>query len=419
MKALWLCNIIIPEFSGVYGIKKNPYGGWITGMLEALSAESDIEITFLFPVRNKAIKRDGTHKKYKFFSFDDDICDKSKLSETRIAFFSDVLDECKPDVIHVWGTEYAWSREMTVACEEKGLLNKLLINIQGLVSIYGRHFCEGIPNEYIARRDNGKRSVSEEQEDFFLRGINEIEVLKKAAYICGRTDWDKACALSVNPDARYFHSREILRPVFYDSAGQWTWDSCRKETVFVSQASYPIKGFHYLIKALYDVKRRHPQLKVYVAGNDVTCLTDESTYAQYIADELNRLEMNDTIEFIGNIGVEEMVSHYREANVFVSASLEENSSNSVCEAMMIGVPVISSFVGGVPTMLSHTVEGLLYPVSEPEMLAMYIMECFEKRDLCERLSKNASSRALEFVSREKAKAELLSIYHTIVGSANE
>lgn len=413
IKALWLCNIIIPAFSDIYGIKKNPYGGWISGMLDALSTESNIEVSFLFPVRDSARKKHGEYDRYKFFSFDDNISDRSKVSKERISFFSDVLEEYEPDVIHVWGTEYAWSLEMTIACKEKGILDKLLINIQGFVSICERHFFEGIPKEYIVKKVEGVKSVWDEQQDFFLRGKNEIKLLKEAVNICGRTDWDKACALSVNPCLNYFHSREIIRPIFYDNAGQWEWDSCRKKSIFVSQVSYPIKGFHYLIRALYYVKRKYPQLSVYVAGNDITLSTDCSSYAQYIVDEINRLQLADTIHFTGNVSAEEMVSYYRDANVFVSASLEENSPNSVCEAMLIGVPVISSFVGGIQTMLSHNVEGLLYPSHEPELLSMYIMECFERRDLCERFSRNASNKAAEFVSRPKAKEELISIYKTI------
>ena len=54
-----------------------------------------------------------------------------------------------------------------------------------------------------------------------------------------------------------------------------------------------------------------------------------------------------------------MSSWLSSSNVFVSASAIENLFNFVGEAMLLGCPVVSFCVGGVPDMLAHGLEGFL------------------------------------------------------------
>ena len=65
----------------------------------------------------------------------------------------------------------------------------------------------------------------------------------------------------------------------------------------------------------------------------------------------------------------------------MSASTIENSPNSVGEAMLLGCPVVSSCVGGVPDMLEHGREGFLYQASVPYMLAWYVKRVFGDDEL--------------------------------------
>ena len=44
MKALWLCPIMLPEFADYFHEKKNPKGGWITGLFSGLKKHIHIDI---------------------------------------------------------------------------------------------------------------------------------------------------------------------------------------------------------------------------------------------------------------------------------------------------------------------------------------------------------------------------------------
>ena len=75
---------------------------------------------------------------------------------------------------------------------------------------------------------------------------------------------------------------------------------------------------------------------------------------------------------------ESMKKQYLKCNVFVSPSGIENSPNSVCEAQMLGVPVVASYVGGTPDMIPDSKCGFLYRFEDIEMLAYYIKKVFRE-----------------------------------------
>ncbi len=75
-----------------------------------------------------------------------------------------------------------------------------------------------------------------------------------------------------------------------------------------------------------------------------------------------------------------MKQQFLDANVYVMPSAIENSPNSLCEAQMLGTPVVASYCGGTPTLLTEGETGYFYRYEEYEMLAQIVMRMFEKGD---------------------------------------
>ena len=67
---------------------------------------------------------------------------------------------------------------------------------------------------------------------------------------------------------QYHKCNETLRECFY--TGSWGYQQCEPYSIFVSQATYPIKGFHFLLEALPSILNVYPQTHVYVSGVDIT-----------------------------------------------------------------------------------------------------------------------------------------------------
>ena len=73
-----------------------------------------------------------------------------------------------------------------------------------------------------------------------------------------------------------------------------------------------------------------------------------------------------------------MKNEYLNANLFICPSSIENSSNSVCEAQLLGVPTLASYVGGIPDLIPNDDCGILYRYDDIEMLAFKVCQIFDK-----------------------------------------
>ena len=97
----------------------------------------------------------------------------------------------------------------------------------------------------------------------------------------------------------------------------------------------------------------------------------------------------------------------------MSASSIENSPNSVGEAMLLGVPTVTSDVGGVKNMLEHNKEGFIYQADAPYMLAYYVCRIFDEAQMVSEFSKNAKKHAQITHNREANLETMLNIYKEI------
>ena len=111
---------------------------------------------------------------------------------------------------------------------------------------------------------------------------------------------------------------------------------------------------------------------------------------------------------------EELAEELKNADIYCHTSHIENSPNSVCEAMLIGMPVIATFVGGTDSMLHHDKEGILYQDGDPYALAAYIVELHDDFAKAKTLGDNARKVALARHDKDIIVKDLLSTYNSIV-----
>lgn len=413
MKVLWLGNIVLPRIAEQEQIEKAVGVSWLIGLSERVGKREDIELCYVFD----APKRITGHTD--FYSYYGISINADKDLKSYIRESEEILKTEKPDIIHIWGTEKPHTYAMVCAAENLGVSNKVVISIQGLVSVYSSHYLAHLPHKVangISIKDIIKGNAYRAQRAFAKTGELEIAALKKVKHIIGRTDWDKACAWSINSEAEYHFNNETLRDEFY--TGKWDYAECEKHSIFFSQANYPIKGLHLMVEALATVKRFYPNVHLYVGGKDYFKIPawKKSTYEKYVLRLIKENGLGNNISFTGFLSAEQMKENYLNSNVFVSASSIENSPNSVGEAMILGVPVIASRVGGVHNLLNHGAEGLLYPADEPYQLAHYIHKIFSDPNTAKCFGENARKHAMMIHDGEKNVNELIKIYQKIDNS---
>lgn len=415
MKIMWLCGTPIPQVAKTCNLSESIHEGWLNSVATELEKREDVE--FVFVVLSKEANVGVNYHTNKNSSYIT-INLKNETEETLEKAFEEILRNVEPDVIHIWGTEYLRSWAMVAASKKAKMLERVVVSIQGLVSMIEKHYMGGIPGKYqivpsfrdVIRKD----TLRMQKKNMEQRGIYETNVLKTVQHVIGRTYWDKACAKLVNPEVNYHFNNETLRETFYDSG--WEYKNCEKHRIFVAQSHYPIKGFHYLLEAVGILKERYHDINVYFSGHDNAFKSGilKTAYGQYVQWLIKRNHLENNIHYVGMLNAEQMKEQYLKAEIYVSPSVIENSPNSVGEAMILGVPVVSSNVGGVADMLVHEKEGFLYQADAPYMLAYYISTFFENQEKEAELGKAAKEHALKTHNKIDNITKLIEIYQEII-----
>lgn len=412
MKLLWLCNMVPGKVKEKISGKQVSGGLWVDHVLSDLRKQNDLAIHILCPgdgIRGEldekcsyATFRSGPPHEY-----------RPELE----GLFGEELKTFTPGVIHIWGTEYAHTLAMMNAVEKAGMLDRTVISIQGLCSIYAGHYAEGVPyavqKEFTFRDAVRQDNILQQQKKFALRGENEIAALKKVRHVIGRTDWDKACTSQINSEAKYHFCNETLRESFYE--GAWRYENCQKHRIFASSCAYPVKGFHYLLEAFAEVVKYDPDATLAVPGKSFLTMDKHrrTSYQKYLAKLAENAGIAERIEFLGSLSAEQMKEQYLSANVFALPSTIENSPNSLGEAMLMGVPCVSADVGGVTNLMQHNVEGYVYQSTAPYMLSHYIGQVFAMEEKAEGMGRAAHTHAAKTHDPEKNLRDLLAVYQEL------
>ena len=382
MKILWITNILFPEaeqkLTGESVLKGS--GGWMLGSAKALLQHGGIELAVA--TVTKRVKQltviQGEQITYYCLPYG-----KGNLRENHDyePLWREVYERFKPDVTHIHGTEFSHGLSYLKSCGTE----RCVISIQGMASA-SRYYYYGLTKSQIIRnitlgdlvRGGG---ILHDASSLKSRGEIEKTMLGLVSFIIGRTSWDRAHTWFLNPKAEYLFCNETLRDEFY--SGQWKYMNCNPHTIFLSQATYPIKGLHQLLRALPIVKREFPDVKVRIAGRDITQhnfslrgIYIYSGYGRIIKNMIRTLELGSNVEFLGALDGEGMKKEYLSANVFICPSTVENSPNSLGEAQILGVPCIASYVGGIKDFIPTPECGYTYRFEEIEMLAKIICDVF-------------------------------------------
>ena len=414
MTILWICNGPIPRAAECFNVANNPKEGWLVTVADELEKynNANFYIAFVSTQIGEGVKylQDGG---ITFIGIN--YADKNEYEKSEI--IKNMIQDVDPNVIHIWGTESMHSYYVVKAAIKLGIIDRVVASIQGLLSMYAYHYMAGIPGNIqlvptirdIVRND----TLLHQQEQFLQRGNYEKSTIQMLKNVIGRTFWDKACVKLLNPNINYYFNNETLRKGFYEN----TWDiqKCVRHRIFASQAQYPIKGFHYLIEAVALLKNEYSDIKVVVAGanNSFKKGILDTAYGRYLKKLIREYNLQNNIEYKGMLGESEIIKEYLMSEIFVSPSVIENSPNSVGEAMLLGMPVISSNVGGVSDLLVHDQEGYLYQSDAPYLLAYYIKQLFENDKLKCEFGKNAKVHARKTHDKNINMTQLNNIYKAI------
>ena len=418
MRVLWLINIMLPAYAVAKRQAYTVREGWVSGLYEQVQRHRDtagpeqITLGICFPAPKNTWREviDGVT----FYGFKEDLHTPEKYDRGLEKKFAKVIADFQPDLVHVFGTEFPHALAFVRAFEQP---ERTLIGIQGICTDIAREYRADLPDSVWNRttfRDAVRRdSLRQQQEKFRIRGVRERSALLLAAHITGRTDYDREFVRRLCPRATYHPMNETMRAPFYE--GEWKAENAVPHSLFLAQGDYPLKGLHFVLRAMPYLLSHYPDFHLYVAGHPVFETRTEQAqqparggrglkkrvpedlkvgaYGEYLS-QLVENGLEEHVTFLGVLDAEGMRNACLRAHAVICPSVVENSPNSVCEAMLLGVPVAAADTGGIPSLMADGLEGLLFKKTSVKDLQVAVQTLFDDPALCRSLGAAARKRAL-------------------------
>lgn len=240
----------------------------------------------------------------------------------------------------------------------------------------------------------------------------EQTILRKGKFFIGRTDWDRRIITVLSPGSKYFHCDEIMRPLFYQK--EWSHRSHVTQIRIISTTRNTIyKGLETILECASYLRSLFPDKEILweVAG-----VKSSDEVPLLLEKKLKRKFKESGIILLGPLNEVELVSEMLEADLFVHPSHTDNSPNSVCEAMLLGMPVISTFAGGIPAIVTDKEDGLLVQDGDPIALAGAIYELNNNPEFAISLSQRARAKAMMRHDPARVTQTLVGIYSEVLNN---
>lgn len=429
MKVLWLCNIMLPAIAEALSLAYSSREGWLTGVYERICEENNtasereqdrVRLGICFPASVPVNKTDFSieNNSVRCYAFDEDLTCPEGYNPVMEERLGEVIEDFKPDMIHIFGTEFPHTLAMVRAFQRP---ERTLIGIQGLCFACADAYMADLPEKVINRKTLRdllrKDSILQQQHKFKIRGEREIEALKSTGNITGRTEFDRIQTGHINPRAKYFFLNETMRSPFY--SGSWEPEQCIPHSIFLSQGDYPLKGFHYVLRAMPQILKSFPNACIYVAGNSITgnkTLKEKikiSSYGRYLLELIREGKLERHVKILGRLTADEMKEQFLKSSLYLCPSSLENSPNSLGEAMLLGVPAAAAATGGIPSLAEHEKEVLLYEPGNVEALAKTVIRIWMDKTETAKRAETARNRALKTHDRDSNYRRLIEIYREI------
>lgn len=107
-------------------------------------------------------------------------------------------------------------------------------------------------------------------------------------------------------------------------------------------------------------------------------------------------ELQVEVTVTGQLSKQQWIELSESHDVFINTTDVDNTPVSVMEAMALGLPVVSTQVGGIPYLIEHQQEGLLVPPKDPKAMAEALFQLLEDATLVESLTRNARAKVATF-----------------------
>ncbi len=288
-----------------------------------------------------------------------------------------LVREIQPDIVHGQGTE----RDCAMAAVLSGFPNVL--------TIHGN------------MRVHAKRGENRGAHYYRLAAVLEGFCLKRTDGVVAISRYTEELVKGITPRT-WFLPNAVDRRYFDVAAAS----PARTRLLFVGsicERKNPIG----LIKACEPMLRAG-ECTIAFAG-------DGDSQSAYRREFEALLETVPGLELLGFLGRDALGEEFRRTSILVLPTFEDNCPMVVLEGMAAGLPVAASRVGGVPDLITHDVDGVMFDPNNTQNMRSCLEELVRNPAKGDRLGAQGRMTARERFHPKVIAGEHLKIYQEVLG----
>jgi glycosyltransferase involved in cell wall biosynthesis len=167
---------------------------------------------------------------------------------------------------------------------------------------------------------------------------------------------------------------------------------------------HPYKGYPFLLRGVASLREVCPDVHLVIAGTG----PDEAEL-KALASELN---LDHCVTFLGFCS--DVRTVLESLDIYAQASLVEAFPMAILEAMMMGLPVVATEVGGVPEAVLEGKTGLLVPPKNAEAISKALHTLALRPDLRELMGEAGQCRVQQNFTRDQMVEKTLAVYDEVL-----
>lgn len=189
---------------------------------------------------------------------------------------------------------------------------------------------------------------------------------------CNRREWSKLIYVPLGIDAA-------------DFVPGYRTPSSPPQILSVGRLA-PEKGQALLLDAIAGLRKEGYPVHLRLVG--------DGPDRAWLGSRAEELGISSSVEFAGWVDQARLMALYAETDLFVLSSLAEGVPMVLIEAMAMQIPCVAPHLAGIPELIEHGVDGMLFIVGDVGDLKKKIHHLLESLDLSAQIGKQARARVL-------------------------
>ena len=145
------------------------------------------------------------------------------------------------------------------------------------------------------------------------------------------------------------------------------------------------------VHVLYGIKKKYPDARLCMVGP-----VKDNRVMEQLKILISRLDLQDHVLFSGQLSKIEWTALSKDYDIFINTTDYDNNPVTLLESMALGLPIVSTNVGGVPYLIDDKVTGLLVEAKKSEQMVEKINELISGKIDGYQIARNAREKVSHY-----------------------